>query len=65
MKIFYLCDHKAKCKWSPICNTEDGCNHTSDESHALKGKSEDPENDERFIETPQGDLWEQEGDKRL
>lgn len=58
MKVFYICDRKNKCYWSPICGTKEGCNHTSNPKHAKNGITEDPENDDRFIKTPQGDYFE-------
>lgn len=58
MKVFYICDRKNKCYWSPICGTEGGCNHTSNPKHAKNGITEDPENDDRFIKSPQGDYFE-------
>ena len=59
MKVFYICDRKNnKCYWSPICGTKEGCNHTANPKHAKNGITEDPENDDRFIKTPQGDFFE-------
>ena len=44
--VFYICDQKNKCWYSPNCGKE--CFHTTDINHAKNGISEDPEHDPRF-----------------
>ena len=58
MKVFYICDKKNKCSWSPICGKKDGCNHISDPKHALNGPCKDTKTDKRFTKTPFGDYVE-------